>query len=42
MKILCITPIRHISGLEDNLKKIGELDILEDPSENDVKNIINN
>ena len=42
MKILCITPIRHISGLEDNLKKIGELDILEDPSENDVKDIINN
>ncbi len=41
MKILCITPIRHISGLEDNLKKIGQLDILEDPSENDVKNIIN-
>ena len=42
MKILCITPIKHIAGLETNLRKIGALDILEDPSEDDVKKIIHN
>ena len=35
-KILSITPISHIKNVEKELKKIGKLKILNDPSENDV------
>ena len=35
-KILSITPISHIKNVEKELKKIGKLEILNDPNENDV------
>lgn len=39
-KILSITPVSHIKNVERELKKIGKLEILNDPNENDViKNI---
>ena len=40
MKILSITPINHIKGLVENLEKIGQLDIFEDPSTTDLVGII--
>ena len=39
-KILSITPISHIRNVEKELKKIGELKILNDPSVDQVKKII--
>ena len=36
-KILSITPISHIRNVEKELKKIGELKILNDPSVDEVK-----
>ena len=40
-KILSITPISHIRNVEKELKKIGELKILNDPSVDQVKKKIN-
>lgn len=36
MKILCITPIDHIPGINDLLSSIGKLTILSDPSKEDI------
>lgn len=39
MKILCITPISHIPGIEESLKLLGDLTILPDPRPEDIANI---
>lgn len=39
-KILAITPIKHISGLVENLGKIGDLVCLEDPTKEDILPLI--
>lgn len=39
-KILSITPISHIKNVENELKKIGKLKILNDPSDSEVKRIV--
>ncbi len=41
-KILVITPIKHINGLEKKLKSFGKLDIYDDPTEKFIKEIIQN
>lgn len=40
-KILCITPIKHIPNIEDALKKLGDLTIIDDPLPEDLKLIDN-
>ena len=40
IKILSITPTSHIKNVEKELKEIGELKILNDPSINQVKKIV--
>ena len=37
LKILCITPIKHIPNVENSLKELGQLTILEDPSPKDIE-----
>ena len=37
MKILCITPIDHIPGIKNALSLIGDLTIVPDPSNEDIK-----
>ena len=39
-KILCITPISHIDGLQEKLSSLGELKIISDPSLDDFKNTV--
>ena len=39
MKILCITPISHIPGVEQSLKSLGDLTIISDPHPNDIANL---
>ena len=38
--ILVITPILHIEGLMESLKKSGKLIIFENPSKNDLRKIL--
>ena len=40
-KILCITPIKHIPNIEDALRKLGDLTIIDDPLPEDLKLIDN-
>ena len=40
MKILVITPVHHISGVADSLEKIGEVTYLDDPTIEEVCNLI--
>ena len=40
MKILVITPVHHISGIANSLEKIGEVTYLDDPTIEEVCNII--
>ena len=40
LKILVITPVKHINGLEKILSDIGECYFLEDPTKEEVKRII--
>tara|TARA_B100000963_G_C22621149_1_gene670043 strand:+ start:765 stop:1721 length:957 start_codon:yes stop_codon:yes gene_type:complete len=37
LKILCITPIKHIPNVENSLEELGQLTILEDPSPKDLE-----
>lgn len=37
LKILCITPIKHIPNAEDLLKELGDLTIIEDPTPKDLE-----
>jgi phosphoglycerate dehydrogenase-like enzyme len=39
-RILCITPINHIDGLEIKLKDVGVLKIIDDPSEDEFKKLV--
>lgn len=39
-KILVITPIKHIAGVSETLEQIGEVTFLDDPSAQEVKDII--
>ena len=39
-KILVITPIRHISGVSQTLKSIGEVTFFDDPSAEQVEDVI--
>ena len=41
MKILCITPINHIPGIKNALSSIGDLTIVPDPSNEDIKKMNN-
>ena len=40
MKILVITPVHHISGIVEALEKIGEVTYLDDPTPEEVCNLI--
>ena len=40
MKILVITPVHHISGVAESLEKIGEVTYLDDPTKEEVCNLI--
>ena len=42
IKILVITPTNHIEGLNNNLKKIGSIKFMTDPSYEQIKKIIKN
>ena len=41
-RLLVITPISHINGLEKLLNKYFKLDVIEDPSKNQIFKIIHN
>jgi len=38
-KILVITPVHHITGLAENLEEVGDIDYLNDPTEEDILKI---
>ena len=40
--ILVITPIKHIDGVSDKLEEVGNVTIIEDPSLNEILNIVDN
>jgi D-3-phosphoglycerate dehydrogenase len=41
-RIISITPINHISGVVDRLEAIGDLTIIEDPSHEELLDVVNN
>ncbi len=42
MRILVITPVKHIAGISQALESLGEVFYMDDPTENEVCEVINN